>query len=655
MYLDFAKKINYNLRKKLFRREVEATFYSNRKFKLPRMTAVKGEALDLFKSAYPFRFADTKEIGSVTNDLLCLENKEQILGYADTILNNKFALYGDIIETGEKLNWLKDYISGFEWKKELTWKDDYFNFPKGTDIKNAWELGRFNQGILLGKAYLITSDEKYTTKFKDLFYSFLNDNPFCASVHWTDSSEVSIRLINLAFALPFFFHSPGADEKFINDYMDAILLHSVFAENNLQYKINRGSGYLLNLLALAVTGVLFKDNSYGIKLFNFAYSGFEFEIRNQVHKDGVTYEQSLQYHAISLEAFYLAKIITEKNGRSFSSGYDEVLYNLFEVHSEYLRDDFSLPQIGDSVSGRIIPFNANDRELDFSFPLPVGAYLFEEGKFKYSFPEGSAELLLLFGLQYKEKYKSINKSTPFYDSREFDQGGHYIIRTPQMHLFIEAGEIGNRGEGAPGHNDIFSFELFYNNKEFIVDPGTYSFFSDPDIRNHLRSVRCHNSVCIDNELLTKFEGVFKIKEDLTKPKILEWKSDNEEDILSIQHYAYTRFVDPVICKRTFKFMKYKNILKIKDEMFGGSDHTASANLIFHPDVKLEKISENIYLAQSGNDKVEVRLSGPSDHFFTSVQDSEYSSRYGKIGKTKKISVYLKEKFPAFFVTEITLL
>lgn len=656
MYLDFAKKINFNFRKRLFRREVETTFYSNKKFSLPRISSAKGEVPGHFKTSYPLSFiASSDEIKLVRNELLRLESKEQILAYADIILENKFLLYGEEISIGEKVNWSKDYISGYEWSKELTWKKDYFSFPKGTDIKNVWELGRFNQAILLGKAYLISSDEKYVSKYKELFYSFLNENPFCASVHWTDSSEVSIRLINFAFAFSFFLYSPGIDDKFINDFRDAVLQHSVFIENNLHYKFNRGSCYLLNLLALSVTGILFKENHYGIKLVNFAFSNLEFEIRNQVHKDGVTFEQSLQYHAISLEAFYLAKIIRERNGGSFSGGYDEILYDMFEVHSNYLRDDFSLPQIGDSVTGRIVPFNVNDMKLNFAYPLAMGAFLFNEGMFKRSSPEGSAELLFLFGLEYKKKYDSLPKARPFFDSKGYSDGGHYIIRTPQMHLFIEAGEIGNRGEGAPGHNDIFSFDLFYNHKEFIVDPGTYSFYADPEIRNRLRSVRSHNSVSIDNELLTKFDGLFKIKDDLTKPKILEWKSDNEEDTLTIQHYAYTRFVDPVICKRTFKFMKYKNILKIKDEIFGGADHTASANLIFNPDVQLNMLSENVYSASIGSDKIELRMSSPSDYFFTSVQDTEYSSRYGKLDKTKKISIYLKDKLPAFFITEIILL
>ena len=71
-------------------------------------------------------------------------------------------LYGDEIELGRKSAGIKIISHHYQWENNLHWKSDPFRTPKGTDIKNAWEIARFHQGISLGKAYLLTGDEKYT-------------------------------------------------------------------------------------------------------------------------------------------------------------------------------------------------------------------------------------------------------------------------------------------------------------------------------------------------------------------------------------------------------------------------------------------------------------------------------------------------------------
>jgi hypothetical protein len=641
-----VKRINYSfIRKRIFRREVEASFYSNRKFPLPVVPKIKESGVEEFKKEFPLRFFKDQDESNASKALLeNLEEENEILLHADKILDNKFILNGDEIDLGENICWNKDYNSGFQWEKNLQWKYDPFDTPIGTDIKNAWEIARFHQGISLGKAFLLTGDEKYTNKFIMLFNNFRMKNPFCAGLNWVDSSEVAVRLINIAYSLSFFIDSTLINELFINDFRDFVLFHSVFIENNLDYSRHRGSSYLLNLLGLAFAGVLFKDHNYGMKNMSFAFHNLEQDIRSQVHEDGISYEQSIPYHFINLEILYLSKIILERHGNNFSEGYNQLLENMFSAQFNYLREDKSVPQLGDSISSRILPFNLIDNDLNYSSPLAVGAYLFYDGTYKTIFPEGSAELLFLFGPGFIQKYSRIPLEHIQKRSIGFVKGGHYFLRGKDIDVFAEAGEIGRRGEGAPGHSDIFSYDLNYKGKQFIIDPGTYSIFADPDLRNRLRSIRYHNSVYVDDLQISD-----------THPKILEWKSNNEEDILTFQHYAYIKFPDPVICKRTFHFNKENINLKIKDELIGGSEHLVNANIHFHPSVLLEKIEDHHYSASYQDIRIEIKLHTPSAYFNSSIREVEYSPRYGKLGKTHKISIHSKDKFPSFFITEIIFL
>jgi hypothetical protein len=641
------KRLNYSfLRKKIFRREVEASFYSNRKFPLPVVPKIKEKGIEGFKNQFPFRFfKDQDEFNSSKLLLGNLEQKNNIIRYADKILENKFNLYGNEIDLGEYICWDKDYISGYQWEKNLHWKYDPYHTPVGTDIKNAWEIARFHQGISLGKAFLLTGDEKYVNKFIDLFNNFKTNNPFCGGVNWVDSAEVAVRLINVVYALSFFIDSPLINELFINDFRDFTLFHSVFIENNLDYSKHRGSSYLLNLLGLAVAGVLFNDHHYGKKNIRFAFHNLEQEIRSQVHEDGVSYEHSIPYHLLSLEILYLSKIILERSGNNFSEGYNQLLQNMFSAQFNYLREDKSVPQLGDSISSRILPFNLIDDELDYSSPLAIGAYLFNDGNYKSFFPEGSAELLILFGPGFVQNYSKIPLEHTQKRSVGFVKGGHYFLRAKNIDVFVQAGEVGSQVVG-PAHSDIFSFVLFYKGKHFIVDPGTYSIFADPDLYNRLRSIRYHNSVDIDD---------VQLSEDITRPKLLEWNSNNDEDILSVQHYAYIKFPDPVICKRTFHLNKENLNLKIKDELIGGSEHLINANIYFHPSVLLNKIENNHFSAACQDVKIEIKLHTPSDYFNSSIREVDYSPRYGILGKTKKISIHSNDKFPSFFITEIIFL
>ena len=621
------------------------------------MRRIKTDSLASFKAEYPFRFFNNiNEFNSSALIIEKLELKEKIISLADKILINKFFLHGEEIDLGNSIVWNKDYISGYLWENNLFWKTDPFNTKIGVDIKNAWEISRFHQGFALGKAYLLTNDEKYTRKFISLIYEFRDNNPFCASINWVDSSETAIRLVNAAYSLSFFIDSPLVDENFVNDFRDFILLHSIFIENNLDFSQHRGSGYLLNLLGLAAAGVLFDNHHYGVKNINFALQSFEQEIRSQITPDGISYEQSIPYHLISLESLYLAKIILERKEKLFSDGFNNLLIQMFDVQFNYLRNDNSVPQIGDVITSRIITPSLVDNFLDYSTPLAVAAYLFGIETYKSLFPYGTAELLLLFGPGFETKYSSVRSETIEKKSVGYFNGGHYFLRSKDAEIFANGGEIGRHGFGSPGHLDIFSFDLVYKNKLFISDPGTYSFFAHPIIRDNLRSVRGHNTVFIDDMPIAEFDGAFKIKgADITHPKLLEWKSNNDEDILSIQHYAYIQIPDPVICKRTFHLSKEANILKIKDELFGGAEHHIKAKIHFHPDVVVNKIESNYFSAVRDNIKIEIKFHTPSDYFYTSVQEADYSPGYGKLEKTKRIAIHLKEKFPTFFVTEIILL
>lgn len=653
---DYINHLNYNVvRKKLFRREVESAFYSKKKIKLPASNKIQNSELEPARENYPFAFfSNQQEKNKLIDDLISLDESALIIKKADDILMNNYRFPGKgSIFLGDAVCWNKDYSSRFEWGQSLSWKENFFETPEGVDIKNAWYLARFHQGIVLGEAYLLTGDEKYSLYFLHLFTNFIERNNFCTGINWIKTSEVSIRLLNILFSFGFFISSDAIDESIYNALIDFILHHSFFIENNLEYTGIRGSSYLVNILALGAAGIFLKESYYGKKNMQFAYVRLEQEIRQQLHDDGVSYEQSVPLHSILLEIFFLAKILFSKEGYKFTDLYDEKLKLMFDVQAAYILDDNSVPQIGDAIISRIIPLNQSFNQPDFVSIMAAGTVLFNEPRFKSFNKHATLEVALMFGSDAFEEYKNI-KTEVNNSSEGFIGGGHFILRDKNLNLFIEAGEIGKRGLGAPGHNDTFTFELFYKNEKIIVDPGTYSIYADKEIRNKLRSVKNHNTSYVDDKELSELDGLFKIKDDITKPKIIDWRTDNDEDFLSVQHYGYARLTDPVIIKRSFHFIKDKKIIEIKDEFFGGDSHKVVSNITFHPDIFLSKIGDNSYSAGGKNSELKIKISSSLENLVCSINNAPFSEEYGNIRETKKITTVFNEKLPAFIITEIKL-
>ena len=56
-------------------------------------------------------------------------------------------------------------------------------------------------------------------------------------------------------------------------------------------------------------------------------------------------------------------------------------------------------------------------------------------------------------------------------SKAFDAGGVFVLRNRAAHIVIDCAEVGMRGRGGHGHNDILSFELWMNGTNWVTDCG----------------------------------------------------------------------------------------------------------------------------------------------------------------------------------------
>jgi uncharacterized heparinase superfamily protein len=597
------------------------------------------------KKFKPFYFLGNNKFDTddFAKSLSEIQQTDNIIIEADLILQNKFQTLGsDLINLGEKINWHKDFKSGRIWEKDFYNKIDPKHSINGSDIKVPWELSRFHQAQWLAKAYLLSKDEKYSKKFFELVNNWIEENHFCYGVNWNCAMEVAIRAVNWILALHIFRFSKHFSLEAEKNIYRSLFQHGIFIRNNLEYGRRNGNHYLSDLMGLMWLGAFFFEHSFGKRWFRFAQKELEKEIQIQVYNDGVDYEKSTYYQRLVTEILMLSYLAAEKIKKSFSTKFANKLHRMFNFIASYIIDD-EVPNVGDCDDGRVIKFNFFENISEMKNLLSIGAVLFEDSSLKSKASRAFCDLLFLLGTDGYQRFKELNRTEIKQVSVAFSDGGFYVLRNADYFIFFDAGDIGMNGWGGHGHNDTFSFELAYHSKRFIVDSGTYVYTPNVEIRQKLRSTSSHNTVMVDKTEQVEFLNLFRIKADLTRPKILLIQlNDSEKDFVEAEHYGYTRLKNSVIVKRKIELDKVKNQVLIEDKFLGNGSNLIEIYFHFHPEVVVNKIATSIYELHRNDLKLKIEFAQNSQ-FNEKLEDYIYSESYGRLAKNQRLRITIENK------------
>lgn len=174
------------------------------------------------------------------------------------------------------------------------------------------------------------------------------------------------------------------------------------------------------------------------------------------------------------------------------------------------------------------------------------------------------------------------------DSTAFPDAGIYVMRSERIYLAAVCHKIGVNGIGPHKHNDWLSFELCVDGKPVIVDPGTYCYTGNMEMRRLFRSTAYHNTVVIDREeQITLHNSMFGLSNPSGDIKVLCWESDKNSDVLEAEHTGYARLQDPVVHRRRFVLDKQKHLLEITDNFTGHSTHILECYLHFDTELNCD--------------------------------------------------------------------
>jgi len=558
---------------------------------------------------------------------------------ADLICNHVFDLLGSgpkKISPNDKgyqpIDWHSDFKSDYRWEPNKFYRSIRYGHIKGVDIKVPWELSRFQHLNILGQAYILTEDKKYSDEFINQIRDWIKNNPVAFGVNWKCPMDIAIRAVNWLVAQEYFSKSKSITNDFWNEFYTSIYEHGKFIRGHLENKgKTRNNHYLSNLAGLFFISIycpFFKESK---EWQEFAEDELSKEIKAQVYPDGCCFEASTSYHRLALELFYYTELLAQKSDLNILSDLKNRIKKMFEFSLYCIKPNGRIPQIGDNDNGRFLIFSRRPI-LEHKYLLSLAAVHYKDSQFKHPNWDFDEEAFWVYGKKGKEQFDSVPFRIDTISSKAFQDAGWFIIRDKNDYCFISCGPNGQNGNGGHGHNDKLSFELMIDGRDIIVDPGTYAYTSFPEKRNEFRSTAYHNTVKFNGYEQNKItpKSLFYLGNNI-QIKEARLKQTNEKVFFQGEiHYSN------LIHKRNISKDKVSSTWEIKDKLITPSIMKKKAYFHLSPKLKLTK-KEVI------DKEIERKIISIQSNSSSLMKEKyDYSPSYGE----KVLADYLKVKIPS---------
>lgn len=549
---------------------------------------------------------DTDLHGYIT-DLLNLQ--QTTLESARRILQHEFSFLGSGLFVAkdatrqqaadgeyEFIDWFTDPVRSLSFPRDVPYQswDLYSMRPDDADIKYPWELARCQHFLTLGQAYVISGDETFAREMINQARDFIQANPIGVGINWTCTMDVALRAVSWCIALPLIKNSPSiSQDEWLLTYQHLFETGS-FILGNLEDKYEVTSNHFLsNLVGLYFLASEFQDTNTGASWDVFARERIEQEMRIQVLPDGADYESSIHYHRFVLELFLGPWRLSELHASPLSADFRTGLSRMLK-YLEWVSDpQGNLPAIGDCDDGRLMiatGYGSWQPKSGVATLASAAAVLGDRialAKAVEFDPELVQWEAAWWGIEIRDQPKEIAVNSPS-PAKIFPDAGIVVARATERSgfLIVSNGPVGTLGFGNHKHNDLLSFEYHDRGVPVVVDPGSYVYTSDFDVRNHLRSTMSHNTVSVDGLEQNDFkaEWLFRMFSKAT-PTHEAFTVDNEVMTYRGSYDGVNEGKQSFKHVRQFEYNCASGNLVIQDQLVNCESRAAQWSFHFHPDIE----------------------------------------------------------------------
>lgn len=526
------------------------------------------------------------------------------------------SIFKDIISIKKEKNFFKDISKEFyifnkkiDFEKEVldnnkNCKKWYLEkISKYRDIKVTWEINRLQFLNFL----VINEQEEKAIRLLD---EWIVKNPYNIGINWNSNLEVAIRsisIINFIFKLN--------NKKILEKYKMLLFLHGNHIYNDISYteKCIPNNHVIGEAAALYCLSNLlnFEGKEKWISKSKQILEKYSYHF----HEDGTYEEASLSYQRFTLQMYMMVFIFSSIVKDEFlKDKIIEIIKQSLIFFSSIEKPNGKYPDFGDNDEGLYFLVLNKRSFSDFVKSLRS---IFDS---RINYYGEIQELENIYNIKF-----SLNKIKKCINKEFFEVGKYYCYKKNLNYIFSH-----NQKQLFHSHSDGMALELVLENKNILIDSGTFNYNLDINKRRYYRGTKSHNTVWLgeDQSLqIGSFRWISKLKQSMKFIKEQEKRIIEGEIILKNKKH-----------RRKIQFNENLTEIRIEDDILNVDG--LELNWIFSNEILIEKIGRNIFGINPIDYKVEILSENNID---IEVCESFYSLNYNEESKGKKIKVFPKGK------------
>jgi hypothetical protein len=501
------------------------------------------------------------------------EHRGQVLAAAEQILAGRFDLLGyRALSFGEPVDWHLDPVNERRAPVRHWSLIDTLDPEQVGDNKVIWELNRHQWLVRLGQAYRLTGEERFAAAFAKHFADWAASNATGQGINWASSLEVAVRLIAWSWARHLIQGSATLTPALEAQVLGAICAHAAHVERYLSYYFSPNTHLTGEALGLFYAGVLLSQVPRAARWRRLGKRILERESERQILPDGIYFEQSTYYQRYTAEIYLHFLLLAERAGVEVSPHVRARVGRLLDAMLVLRRPDGSMPQVGDSDGGRLLPLASRDA-ADVRDVFSAAAVLFRRADYAWAAGGLAPETLWLLGPDAASRFDGLRPAPPpTPPSRVLPDGGYVVLRSSWApdadQVILDAGPL---GEGAHGHGDLLSIQCVLRGRPYLVDPGTFTYTPNPRWRSYFRGTAAHSTVDVDGMGHAQPRGPFSWH-SRPRAEFIRWKPGEAIDFADAEHRAFERPGHSLRHRRRVVLLKGRGACVVVDDLEGAGEH-----------------------------------------------------------------------------------
>ncbi|MEW6716590.1 MAG: alginate lyase family protein [Chloroflexota bacterium] len=479
-----------------------------------------------------------------------------------------------------------------------------------TDIKFTWEPARFGWVYTLGRAYLLSGEDRYPETFWRYFETFLEANPTNQGPNWISGQEVALRILAFVFAAQVFCGSPSSPPEHILRLGRAIAAHANRIPPTLIYARAQNNNHLLiEAVGLITAAAALPDHPRARGWRDLGWRWFIWALKNQIAEDGTYVQHSTNYQRLLLQAALWVNWMSAdshrvSNAKTESDDWRRKLRNA-TLWLLALTDPPTgcVPNLGPNDGAYILPLTV----LSFHDHRPVLQAASSAFLGKSAFDPGVwDEMAIWFGHS-----GLLNKQVSLVTDHPSPVTTPSVLQNASSSswAYLRVARFTDR----PGHADQLHLDLWWRGLNIARDAGTYLYNASPPWDNALTHTAVHNTITVDGREQMTRAGRF-LYLDWAQGQLLgrERSPDGLWERIVAQHDGYRRL--GVLHQRAVTAHNDGRWL-VEDQLLPVTRHQAPVDLRLHwllPDWSWE-------LEKVGDKGLELRIHSPYGWVSLNVQ------------------------------------